>query len=344
MKKLIVWIKGLKPIVRITAMITCLLVMACLAIIAVNKLHARKEHQYFYNQMKTLVYDIGNRNNAVEGQEEALNYLIGAYQDLGYTFDNGTLQLCDVIDTTTWSFDIDSSNVIGIRKALGDDPNIIIVCAHFDSIGPGARDNASGVAAVLTLLRRVSQKKPYENTELRFVAFTAEETGHQGSETYVQKLAQDERDRIVAVFNIDIIVVDYEDDDFCLSCDTLGGRTAEGYAEGNDGVPVNNCVSRAFLQAIADLQAFSREDDGMAYAVRHQESSDHDSFHAVEIDAANISFRGNVNTNGSWASVMHTLNDLIGNFDWDRTWQALDILYAAIDGLAQDISYGQGAE
>ena len=344
MKTIIARLKGLKPIVKITVLLVCLLLAVGLTYFGITKLNARSEHQYYYDQMKALVYDIGNRNMAVEGQEEALHYLIGAYQNLGLSFADGTLQLNAVKDADAWSFVIDSSNVIGVRKARSSEPNIIILCAHYDSIGPGARDNASGVAAVLTLLSRVTHQKAYENTELRFIAFTAEETGHQGSQTYVEELSQDERDRIIAVFNIDILVVDYEDDDFCLSCDTLGGRTGEGYAQGTDEMPASNRASRAFLQAIEDLRAFAPEDDGIAYAVRHMASSDHDAFHFAEIDAVNINFRGNVTTDGSWTSVMHTDNDLIGGLDWDRTWQALDILYTAMDGLARDADYGQGME
>lgn len=329
---------------RISAILSGLLLLACISYTAAAEI-PEEEQDYFYNQMDALVYTIGNRNMMVDGQEKAVEYLTQEYQTLGCSFEDGTLQLGAVNGINYLDYTFHSYNVIGIRKASASDPNIIILCAHFDSNGPGARDNASGVAGVLTFLRRFYQAELYENAELRFIAFTAEETGHQGSAAYVQSLPQEERDRIIAVFNMDIIVVDDWDTDASLSCDTLGGRTADGYIDGQVGVPVNNRVSRAFMQAIADLQSFDPAENGEAYAVpRHKGSSDHDAFHLAGIDSANISFRGNTHTDGSWSGLIHTESDLIDAFDWDRTWQALDIIYTAVDGLARDPAYGQGMD
>ncbi len=329
---------------KTTAFCTALLLLACIFINAAAEVTG-EEQDYFYNQMEALVYDIGNRNMMADGQEKAVAYLAQEYQNLGCSFPDGTLQFTAVNGINYLDYTFHSSNVIGIRKAISSAPNIIILCAHFDSNGPGARDNASGVAGVLLFMRRFYQAEPYENTELRFIAFTAEETGHQGSAAYVQGLTQEERSRIIAVLNLDIIVVDDWDTDSSLSCDTLGGRTADGYTDGQPGAPVNNAVSRAFMQAIEDLGVYQADENGEAYTVpRHKGSSDHDAFHLAGIDAANISFRGNVHTEGSWSELIHTQSDLIGDFDWDRTWQALDILYAAVDGLARDAAYGQGME
>ena len=325
---------------KLTALLFCLILLVCLPPLAAAEI-SYDEQDYFYEKIEDLVYDIGNRNVSVEGHDIALNYLIQEYESFGCDFEDGTLSLCEAEGTTYWGYEFTCSSVIGAREAVNSEPNIIVLCAHFDSNGPGARDNASGVAGVLLFLQRFYQMEPYENTELRFIAFTAEETGHQGSQAYVASLTEDEKERIIAVFNLDIIVVDIWQDDYCLSCDTLGGRTASGYAQGQDGVPASNSASRAFLQAIADLSAFDSEDDGVEYAVRHMGSSDHDSFHFAGIDSVSISFRGNVNTDGSWTDLIHTESDLIGDFDWDRTWQALDIVYAAVDGLARDAGYGE---
>jgi len=330
------------------ALLACLLLLVSPLALALAEVTEAEQDDYYY-WMEDLVYGIGNRNVAIEGSELALQYLIAEYQTLGCSYEDGTLQLCPVEGTTYWGFDIHSSDVIGIRRAANDDPNIIIFCAHYDTIaGPGARDNASGVAGVLLFLQRFSRMEPYENTELRFISFTAEETGHQGSQAYVASLPQEERDRIIAVFNMDMIVVDdWQEDEFCLSCDTMGGRTAEGYVNGNEeeeDAPVSNCASRAFLQAIADLDAFDPSDEGDRYAVRCKGDSDHDSFHYAGIDAVSISFRGKPGTDGMWCTLMHSENDLIGDFDWDATWTALDILYTAADGLAKDPAYGSGME
>ena len=81
------------------------------------------------------------------------------------------------------------------------------MCAHYDSISPGARDNASGVATVLLAMEYFQQLAPYPDTELRFIAFTGEESGHEGSLMYVENLTPDEKQRSLATFNVDILLV-----------------------------------------------------------------------------------------------------------------------------------------
>ncbi|UCD13933.1 MAG: Zn-dependent exopeptidase M28 [Thermoplasmatales archaeon] len=81
---------------------------------------------------------------------------------------------------------------------------IYIICAHFDSVSgsPGADDDGSGVAAVMSAAYIMSQ---YElNHTVRFVAFSGEEQGLYGSYMYVQE-ANGNGDNIVAVLNVDMI-------------------------------------------------------------------------------------------------------------------------------------------
>ena len=37
---------------------------------------------------------------------------------------------------------------------------------------------------------------------------------------------------------------------------------------------------------------------------------------------------------------MHTPSDVMGDFDLERSWQALEVLMTAVEGLAADHSYG----
>src|SRR5262249_53012290 len=55
---------------------------------------------------------------------------------------------------------------------------IVVVGAHYDSVvdSPGANDNASGVACMLAIARRLASSKPART--LRFVAFVNEEPPH----------------------------------------------------------------------------------------------------------------------------------------------------------------------
>lgn len=105
---------------------------------------------------------------------------------------NITVELVDKVETT--------SNIIGLVK--GTDPGLsnqyIIIGAHHDHLGKteavmrqlfhkakvmnGADDNASGVAAVLELARRINADPL--NRSVLFICFGAEEKGQLGSKHY----------------------------------------------------------------------------------------------------------------------------------------------------------------
>ena len=83
----------------------------------------------------------------------------------------------------------------------------VVIGAHYDSVtaGPGANDNASGVATILQLAREMrDQSLPFD---LVFVAFGDEEIGLVGSKNYVQSLSAQERTQIVAMLNFDMVGV-----------------------------------------------------------------------------------------------------------------------------------------
>jgi aminopeptidase YwaD len=83
---------------------------------------------------------------------------------------------------------------------------IIVVGAHYDTMaaGPGANNNASGVGIMLELARALARE---QRADLRFVAFGAKEVGLVGSKAYVENLSPTERNRIVAMINLDMVGV-----------------------------------------------------------------------------------------------------------------------------------------
>lgn len=80
----------------------------------------------------------------------------------------------------------------------GYDPGdeVIVVCAHYDSVwtGPGAFDNGGGTAAMMELARVYREVGSKYN--LRFCAFGGEEMGLWGSKGYV-KMLKDQHDEAV---------------------------------------------------------------------------------------------------------------------------------------------------
>jgi len=97
------------------------------------------------------------------------------------------------------------TNIEGTIQGIDEDSDeIFIICAHYDSVpdSPGADDDGSGVAAVLTAASIMSQFS-FNNT-IKFVAFSGEEQGLYGSYYYVDEALQN-NDNIVAVLNADMI-------------------------------------------------------------------------------------------------------------------------------------------
>ena len=92
---------------------------------------------------------------------------------------------------------------------------IVVIGAHYDSVydSPGADDNASGVAALLTLARRFRDARPART--LRFVAFVNEEPPHfqtraMGSWQYARR-CRERKENVVAMLSLETI--GYYDDD-----------------------------------------------------------------------------------------------------------------------------------
>jgi Zn-dependent M28 family amino/carboxypeptidase len=103
-------------------------------------------------------------------------------------------------------------NVIADRPGSGAEPrDVVLVTAHLDSINlsgpaepaPGADDNGSGSAGLLALARALAGRPTAR--DLRLILFGGEEEGLFGSIAYVAELPDDERARIRAVLNMDMI-------------------------------------------------------------------------------------------------------------------------------------------
>jgi hypothetical protein len=69
--------------------------------------------------------------------------------------------------------------------------------------GPGINDNGSGSAALLEFAQQLRNAKT--KNKIRFVWFSAEESGLLGSEAYVASLPDSERAKIAAMLNFDMI-------------------------------------------------------------------------------------------------------------------------------------------
>jgi Zn-dependent M28 family amino/carboxypeptidase len=100
--------------------------------------------------------------------------------------------------------DTPTQNVIA--ETRGGNPNkVIVVGAHLDSVGtgPGSNDNGSGSGAILEIAEQL--RGVFPKNKIRFIWFSAEESGLLGSEAYVDSLPPSERSKIAAMLNFDMI-------------------------------------------------------------------------------------------------------------------------------------------
>ena len=91
-----------------------------------------------------------------------------------------------------------------IAETSGRDNNVV-VGAHLDSVedGPGINDNGSGSSAILEIAEEMRKVKP--KNQVRFMWYSAEESGLLGSEHYVETLPEAERRKIAAMLNFDML-------------------------------------------------------------------------------------------------------------------------------------------
>jgi len=104
---------------------------------------------------------------------------------------------------------IEKYNVVGIHPGQTEPGKECLITAHYDSYSydpynsaPGADDNASGTAAVLTAAHILKDYK-FDYT-LKFIGFAVEEQWMVGSEAYAEK-ARLRGDTIIGLYNFDMI-------------------------------------------------------------------------------------------------------------------------------------------
>lgn len=262
------------------------------------------------NAMQHISYlseDIGPRVAGTEFEKEAAEYIKNELERLGY-------------DVSVQEFGIrndqqTSQNVIAVKKPEGvQNPEIIYVTAHYDSVpgSPGANDNASGTATMLEIAR-IMKDFP-TNKEIRFIAFGSEEIGLVGARSYASQLTQDEIDRSLGAFNLDMVGTAWE-------------PATQLYVNVVDGQP--NLVWQ-----YAKVAADKLNNDRLFLYQRG--ASDHVAFYEVGIDAANFIWRepGTANLEPYY----HTPEDKIEHISPEKIQMVGELIYTAVTDLARELT------
>jgi aminopeptidase YwaD len=99
----------------------------------------------------------------------------------------------------------DSQNVVAVKPGTTANGEVVILGGHYDTIEgvPGANDNGSGSATVVTIAQAIADV-PYP-FDIRFVLFGSEELGLEGSKFHLAALSAEEQEHIIAMFNFDAL-------------------------------------------------------------------------------------------------------------------------------------------
>ena len=143
------------------------------------------------------LFDFDSKHIAKPGNRRAAEYLYNTYQSFGYEPEYQEFEARSALDGRT-------ANVIATLRGTVTPDVVYVLSAHFDSVeaGPGADDDASGIAALLEAAR-VLAEHPLPATVV-FASFTGEEAGLLGSREFVRR-AVAQKTRIAGVLNNDTI-------------------------------------------------------------------------------------------------------------------------------------------
>lgn len=104
-------------------------------------------------------------------------------------FYSKNLKINDYFIDSELNNSFEANNIIGYINGKNND-SVIVISAHYDHLGkvgqtifPGASDNASGTAMMMTLMKYYSKHQP--NYRTVFMAFAGEEAGILGADYYV---------------------------------------------------------------------------------------------------------------------------------------------------------------
>ncbi len=189
-----------------------------------------------------------------------------------------------------------SANVIGRIEGNRSDSCLIII-AHYDHLGhlgkqvwyPGANDNASGVAMMLTLARYYARPENRPEHTMLFIASAAEENNLLGAEYYVHNPVIP-LSRTIQVIDLDMVADN--GDRLFLETGTEGQKALECFKEINTRHGFFKTLSQEPLSndsdhypfAVRQVPALYIMTDGRAYDVYHTPHDDPEHAYTVNYD------------------------------------------------------------
>jgi hypothetical protein len=269
--------------------------------------------------------EIGERNVYQQRRlQAAAEYVEGRFTNAGFTVTRQSFK----------TMGEDCHNLVVELPGETRRDEIVVVGAHYDSVfgSPGANDNGTGVAGVLTLARAWAGRAP-ERT-VRFVAFVNEEppffqTNQMGSLVYA-KSCREHGDKIVAMLSLETMG--------CFSSESGSQKypfpfglfyPSRGDFIGFVGNTASAGLVRQCVRVFREQASFPSEGGALPGVLPGIGWSDHWSFWQVGYPALMVT-----DTAPFRYAYYHTPADTPDKVDYDRLARVVDGLDKVITGLA----------
>ncbi|GJL96595.1 MAG: aminopeptidase [Hyphobacterium sp.] len=160
--------------------------------------------------------DMDGRRTGTNGAHQARSYIRARMGEAGL---RPSFRLYDQVFTYTprrSEEELTGGNLVGFIEGANREGPVLVVTAHYDHLGNcggqicnGADDNASGVAAMLTIADALGTTTP--DHTIIFAALDAEENGLNGARALVANMPVDP-DRVVLNINLDMLAINAENE------------------------------------------------------------------------------------------------------------------------------------
>lgn len=222
---------------------------------------------------------------------------------------------CYGLDVTKQVFSSTGCNIYGTKIGTRYPNKKVIICAHYDSmppgaIAPGADDNGSGTAAVIEAARILADYQTQYT--MIFALWDEEEQGLIGSKYYANNAAAN-GDTIIAVINMDMI-----------SWNRSNSNIIEFDTE-------NTLSSDFIVQRLIDLNAQLNLGFNVTVGNHGYVYSDHASFWENDYPAVEV-----IEDRNDYNDYYHTIGDTLGNFNLPYYHKAAKLAIATFFAFATD--------
>lgn len=180
----------------------------------------KKQGDVAYSYVTYFQEHLSERQAGSEREKKTYQFLQSEIRKMGYED--------SAIKKQSFQMSSDESSQNLIVKKEGSSKKVILIGAHYDSVGTkGVDDNGSGVAALLECAKRAEKiETPYS---FEFVFFGAEETGLEGSAHYVKQMSKADKENLLFVLNLDSILVGDKTYAYSGTVDAQGKITGTQY-------------------------------------------------------------------------------------------------------------------